>query len=200
MTIPLCDPGVPSGDRRGWTTLDLAGKRERLLSAAGEVFARQGLDAPMSDVAEVAGAGVASVYRRFPSKYELLAAVVALRLDQIADAADTALRDGGDRWSALTGMVRTLVERQAADDFLGDARVAVASHPEVIAAAERATVALERLMACARAEGRLRGDATTLDLRLLFAAIRAAKQVEPEQWPRMLELLIDALDTRPRTD
>ena len=50
-------------------------------------------------------------------------------------------------------------------------------------------------MAEARAEGRLRGDATTLDLRLLFAATRAAKQAEPEQWPRMLELMIDALDS-----
>ena len=37
-----------------------------------------------------------------------------------------------------------------------------------------------------------------LDLRLLFAATRAAKQVEPERWPRMLELMIDALDSQPR--
>ena len=39
-----------------------------------------------------------------------------------------------------------------------------------------------------------------VDLRLLFAATRAAKRVEPKEWPRMLELLIDALDSRPRTD
>ena len=92
-------------------------------------------------------------------------------------------------------MLRTLVQRQSADDFLGDARAAVADHPDVIAAAERATEALEPLLAAARAEGRLRSDATTLDLRLLFAATRAARQVEPEQWPRMLELMIDALDS-----
>jgi hypothetical protein len=54
------------------------------------------------------------------------------------------------------------------------------------------------MLAAARAEGRLRPDATALDLRLLFAATRAAKRVEPEQWPRMLELMIDALDTRAR--
>jgi hypothetical protein len=35
-----------------------------------------------------------------------------------------------------------------------------------------------------------------VDLRLLFAATRAAKQVEPTAWRRMLELFIDALDTR----
>jgi AcrR family transcriptional regulator len=188
MIIPPGSTTAVPAARCEWTTLDLEGKRERLLSAAGEVFARNGLDAPMSEVAEAAGAGVASVYRLFASKQELLATLVALRLDQIGDAARAACRREGDPWSALTGMLRMLVQRQAADDFLGDARAAVADHPDVVAATERATVVLDRLLAAARRDGRLRSDATTLDLRLLFAA---------EQWPRMLELLIDALDTRP---
>jgi hypothetical protein len=64
----------------------------------------------------------------------------------------------------------------------------------VAAETERATVALEALMAAARTEGRLRSDATTLDVRLLFAATRAAKKVEPAAWRRTLELFIDALD------
>jgi AcrR family transcriptional regulator len=188
--------GTPPAAPNGWSTLDLDGKRERLLTAAAEVFARQGIDAPMSEVADAAGAGVASVYRRFASKRELLAALVVLRLDQIARAARAAVRDSGDRWSALTAMLHSLVDRLAADDFLGDARAAVASHPDVVTATERATEALERVLAEARHEGRLRADATTLDLRLLFAATRAARQVEPEHWPRMLELMIDALDTQ----
>jgi hypothetical protein len=91
-----------------------------------------------------------------------------------------------------------VVGRQSADNFLGEARVTVDSNPDVIASTARATEAIDRLLAAARAEGRLRADATALDLRLLFAATRAAKRVEPEQWPRMLELMIDALDTQPR--
>jgi AcrR family transcriptional regulator len=178
-----------------WAALDPAAKRERLLSAAAEVFARDGLDAPMPAVAAAAGAGVASVYRQFPSKHELLAALVTRRLEQIAEAAQDAGQRDGDRWSALVEMLWITVERQAADDFLGEARIAVAEHPDVIAAADQATVAIELLLAGARAEGRLRADATTLDLRLLFAATRAAKQVEPQAWPRMLELLIDAFDS-----
>jgi AcrR family transcriptional regulator len=200
MSIPLRtpEPGAPLQDRAGrWSALDPADKRERLLCAATEVFARQGLDAPMSDVADAAGAGVASVYRCFPSKRELLAAVVVRRLNQTARAADEALGQEGDSWSALTGMLTTLVHGQSADDFLGEARVAVNDHPEVVAAASRATAALDRLLAAARAQGRLRADATTLDLRLLFAATRAAKRLEPEGWPRMLALLIDALDSSP---
>ncbi len=61
-------------------------------------------------------------------------------------------------------------------------------------ALQSTVMALERLLAAARAEGRLRADATTLDLRLLFAATRAAKGLEPGAWRRMLELGIDALE------
>ena len=85
--------------------------------------------------------------------------------------------------------------QEAADDLLGEARSAVAEHPDVVAAIVHATEAFEQLLAGARAEGRLRPDATMLDLRLLFAATRAARNVEPEHWPRMLVLMIDALDT-----
>ena len=198
MMIPVSEPEAPSA-RCGWTQLDAGAKRERLLVAATEVFARDGLDAPMSDVAHAAGAGVASVYRLFESKRELLAALVVRRMDAIAAATQEAYEQPGNRWEALTGMVRTLVTTQRADYLIGDARVVVSDHPEVIEAVTRANEAQERLLAAARAEGRLRADATTLDLQLLFAATRAARRVEPDQWQRMLELMIDALDTQRAT-
>jgi AcrR family transcriptional regulator len=193
MMIPLSEPEAASG-RCEWTQLDAAAKRERLLATATEVFARDGLDAPMSVVADAAGAGVASVYRLFESKRELLAALVVRRMDTIAAAAREAYERPGDRWEALTEMVTSLVSAQRADYLIGDARAVVADHPDVIAAVSRASEAQEELLAAARAEGRLRADATTLDLRLLFAATRAARRVEPERWQRMLELMIDALD------
>jgi AcrR family transcriptional regulator len=193
MMIPVTEPEAASG-RAAWTALDAGAKRERLLVAATEVFARDGLDAPMSVVADAAGAGVASVYRLFESKRELLAALVVRRMDAIAAAAHEAYEQPGNRWEALTGMLRSLVSAQRADYLIGDARAAVSDHPDVIDAVTRASEAQERLLAAARAEGRLRADATTLDLRLLFAATRSARRVEPEQWPRMLELMIDALD------
>jgi AcrR family transcriptional regulator len=196
MSIPAhgAEAGAPATG--AWSALASGDKRERLLSAAADVFARHGLDAPMSEVAEAAGAGVASVYRCFPSKHELLAMLVARRMEQMATAATEALARPGDRWSALTDMLTSLVSRQSADNFLGEARVAVAEHPDVIASSARAGEAIDALLDAARAEGRLRADATAVDLRLLFAATRAAKQVEPERWPRMLELMINALDTR----
>ncbi len=203
-SAPVKDPDPPSGgptspssgERSGWSKLDHQAKRERLLEAATEVFAQRGLDAPMSEVAVTAGAGVASVYRAFGSKHELLAALVTRRVNQIAAAAEEADRRGGDRWTALTDMIRSLVEAQRSDYTMLEARMRVSDHPDVAAAVARATEAQERLLAAARAEGRLRADATTLDLRLLFAATRAARNVEPEYWRRMLELMLDALDAR----
>jgi hypothetical protein len=124
--------------------------------------------------------------------------LVARRMDQIADAAVDAVAQPGDRWRALTDLLTGLVNNQSADNFLGEARVAVAENPEVIASSARAEMAIDELLDAGRAEGRLRADASALDMRLLFAATRTAKQVEPENWPRMLELMIDALDSQRR--
>src|ERR1700761_8440912 len=113
MKIPVTEPEAPSG-RGEWTALDAAGKRERLVVAATDVFARDGLDAPMSAVADAAGAGVASVYRMFESKRELLAALVVWRMDEVAAASQAAFEEPGNRWEALTRMLRTLVNTQRA--------------------------------------------------------------------------------------
>jgi AcrR family transcriptional regulator len=200
MTIPVTESERASGSPEGvdarcdWTRLDPGAKRDRLLLAATEVFVRDGLDAPMSDVAAAAGAGVASVYRLFPSKQEVVAALVTRRMNEVSEAAQAARARTTDRWTALTGLLSALVQTQRADYLWGEAQVLVAEHPDVIESGGRATEAVERLLAEARAEGRLRADASTVDLRLLLAATRAARIVEPEHWPRILELLIDALD------
>ena len=148
----------------------------------------------MPAIAAAAGAGIGSVYRQFPSKRDLLAALVVERLKDTQDGADAALASIDGPWVALTGLLWTLAERQAGDDVLGEAMATVSEHPSVQQALATTLEALERLLAAARAEGRLRSDATTLDLRLLFAATRAAGELEPGTWRRMLELGIDALD------
>ncbi len=193
MIVPLPTPGIC------WSDLAAEEKRARLLVAAGEVFARDGVDAPMPAIAAAVGAGVGSVYRQFPSKTDLLAALVVERLQDIEDGAEAALASTQGSWEALIGLLWTLAERQAADDVLGEAMATVSEHTDVQQALASTTDALERLLVAARAEGRLRADATTLDLRLLFAATRAATQLQPDAWQRMLELGIDALDADARS-
>ncbi len=195
MSIP---PLEPASTARCWAELDAEDKRATLLRAAGVVFARDGLDAPMPAVAAAAGAGVGSVYRQFPSKRDLLAALVVERLEDVERRAELALAGSDGPWKALTGLLWTLAERQVADDLVGEAMATVSTHPAVQVALASTTAALERLLSAARAEGRLRADASTLDLRLLFAATRAAVALEPGAWRRMLELGIDALQANGR--
>ncbi len=189
---------IPLSSDTPWVELDPGAKRARLLRAAGEVFARSGLEAPMPQVAVAAGAGVGSVYRQFPSKRELLAALVIERLESVRVEAEAAVEGPAGPWAALVALLWDCAERQAGDDVVGEAFACLSTDPDVDRAYAAAMAALERLLEAGRVEGRLRPDATAGDLRLLLSATRAAGQLEPGSWRRMLELGIDALDTRPR--
>lgn len=182
---------IPVTEERAWSGLDADGKRRCLLRAAGEVFSRDGLDAPMPAIAVAAGAGVASIYRQFPSKPDLLAALVVERLEEVEADALAALQGGRLARDALVALLRAYVERQSRDDLVAEAMATVSSHPDVERAYADATAALEALMSAAKPEG-LRDDATVLDLRILFAATRAAKEIEAGAPARVLELWLDA--------
>jgi AcrR family transcriptional regulator len=192
MSIPQSREDLTSTDPGGgWSALSMEDKRERILKAAGRVFSADGLEAPMSEVAAAAGAGVASIYRLFESKHGLFSALVIRRMAQIEGIVAEAERSGGDHWSAFVAMVTMIPE-----PFVAEARALVSDDPEVAGAAARAAAAQERVLIAARDEGRLRADATGADLRLLFTATRSARRLEPDSWTRMLQLMIDALDTR----
>jgi len=181
-----------------WNALDTETKHERILCAAGSLFASEGLGAPMPAVAALAGAGVGSLYRQFPSKRELLAALVIRRLEQIEAAVVDAVTSEGDHWRMLTEMLWTILEHQAVDDFLGEAWTEVEDHPQVQTAAARTHTAIDRLLELARAQGTIREDASALDVRLLFVAARASRQVDRDAWQRVFALMLDGLATTPR--
>jgi AcrR family transcriptional regulator len=189
------DADADAARERPWGALDAAEKRERLLRAAGEVFARDGIEAPMPAVAAAAGAGVGSVYRQFPSKEDLLAALVVRRLDTVTADIEAALARGGEPWAAFVGLLWELADRQASDDVVAEAMATVTEHPSVAVRATRCEQRLEELLAAGRERGALRPDASPRDVRLLLAAVRAVRrrEPEPESWRRMLELGIDGL-------
>jgi AcrR family transcriptional regulator len=181
-----------------WSDLGTIAKHERLLSAAAHLFATEGLDAPMPAVAALAGAGVGSLYRQFPSKRELLAALVVRRLDQIGEAAATASGQSGDHWLGLNNMLWTFAERQADAAFLGDAWTEVQTHEQVQAAADRAYREFDKLLGLARAEGTLRPDASGLDVRLIFVAVRTSREVDANAWKRVVTVMLDGLAAKPQ--
>jgi AcrR family transcriptional regulator len=190
MAIP---PQAPPPDSADWTELDADAKRARLLAVSHAVFAEHGLDAPMPAVAAAAGVGVGSLYRQFPSKRELLAALVIERLAEVAAVAEAARESRAGAWTALTAFLWDHSERAIADDVLAEAISRTQVDPEVRRARARSTAALDELLAAAKEEGEVREDATVLDLRLVFSSARAAEGVEPGAWRRALELGIDAL-------
>jgi AcrR family transcriptional regulator len=93
------------------TTLrkDAENNRRRLLIAAREVFAEQGLDATMHDVARHAGVGVGTAYRRFANKHELMDAILEDQVNELEDV----LRDSLAEPDAWAGIV-TYLERSLA--------------------------------------------------------------------------------------
>src|SRR5947208_14159980 len=79
---------------------DAAQNRERLLTAASELFAERGLNVTLNDIAHHAGVGVGTAYRRFANKEAVIDALFEQRLREVAALADDALRDD-DAWNCL---------------------------------------------------------------------------------------------------
>jgi AcrR family transcriptional regulator len=96
---------------------DAARNLDRVLAAAREVFAEQGADAQVDDVARRAGVGVGTVYRRFPNKEALLEAVLAQRMAELDARAAEALA-GNDPLAALAALVGALIGAAAEDRTL----------------------------------------------------------------------------------
>jgi AcrR family transcriptional regulator len=178
--------------RRSWSDLEPPEKREHLLDIATAVFTEEGLEAPMPRVASAAGIGIGSLYRSYASKHDLVAALLLRQLgllrQEVQDAAEHR-----DAWGAIETSVRRIAERQATNKLLSEALGLTSERRDVAAALAEVSLAWQGLIDRARADETVRSDATVKDIRLLFAAARAADEVEPGGRERILDLLLKAL-------
>ena len=113
---------------------------------------------PLEDVAEEAGVGIATVYRRFPTRDHLVAACFEHRLEEYARAAEEALL-APDGWSGFRSYVERICGMQAADRGLKD--VLTRTFPDARALEAHRARGYElsvRLIERAQAEGTLRAD------------------------------------------
>jgi AcrR family transcriptional regulator len=158
----------------------------RVLEAAAEAFAEHGPDVSVDAIARRAGVGNATVFRRFPTKGALIAAVVQVRVRELTALADAALEDE-DAGAALTAFLWRAAELQARDRGLYECLDRCLLSPEV-AELEQAVV---RLVERAQAAGALRADIGARDVpALVGAAIRVAPQ---GQWRRYVGVVLDGL-------
>src|SRR3954471_14352122 len=119
---------------------DARRNREAVMAAAKKLFADQGLDAQMPDVAKAAKVGVGTVYRHFPTKDDLIAALAAERFELLAERAQEALEEE-DPWGSLCDFIRFAAQIQADDRGLCEV---MSSRPEVMNASALA-VGLDEL-------------------------------------------------------
>ena len=175
---------------------DAARNRAAILAVARDVFAEQGLEAPLEVIAARAGVGIATLYRRFPTREKLVAAALVEKIAQYAQAAEQAL-EVPDPWAGFAGFVQRICELQACDRGLGDLLSMTLSAGEQVEQLRRtANENVITLIERAKASSTLRDDFVGEDLLLLLIATAAVMQVTradaPDAWRRFVALALDA--------
>lgn len=176
---------------------DAARNRAAIVEAARTVFAEQGLDAPLDDIARLAGTGNATLYRRFPTRGDLIEAVFAERMVEELDAVEAALANP-DPWAGFASYVTTVGTMQARDRGIADlVTMDVTRAPEIEAVRARAFKGLVTLIARARATGALRQDFSSQDIMLLLMAnaglVERAHAISAQASARLIHVLLDGL-------
>jgi AcrR family transcriptional regulator len=169
----------------------------RVLDAAREVFAEHGIDAPVSEIAERAGVGVGTIFRRFPTKEDLLVAVVRQRTSQLIEAADAALAEP-NAGAALRRFMETAAAMQISDRCWCDATGTDLFGREGIRELVDVLVSkLAALLARAQASGDVRADVRALDLPVLLTGVAKSglllEDAAPGAWKRYLGIVFDGL-------
>jgi AcrR family transcriptional regulator len=175
---------------------DVRRNRDALLAAAREEFAGRGLSAPLEHVARRAGLGIATLYRHFPSRVELVDALLTCAVRARIEVAGRALAMP-DAWAGFAHYLTETCRLEAADRAVND--LMSVRLPESTAAEVAKTELYHlvgQLIARAQAAGRLREDLTAEDLCLVTWAnariIAATGEVAPGAWQRHVGFLLDA--------
>jgi AcrR family transcriptional regulator len=169
-----------------------------VLDAAAEVFAERGPDASIDEIAQRAGVGHGTVFRRFPTKDALLAAVLGRRLDQLADQAE-ALVESGAPESAFEEFVWLAADACGRDRALFDGVPRCECFPEVSDAKARVHTCASELIERAQSAGGLRDDVTADDVEALIGStmLAASRAESPEAWRRYISVVLAGLRPEP---
>ena len=175
---------------------DARRNREAVIAAARELFADQGLDAQMPDIARAANVGVGTVYRHFSTKDDLIAALAADRFERMAQKARESL-EADDPWEGLCDLIRFAVQIQADDRGLCEV---MGSRPGVMGAAAEAAglpELSERLVKRAQRSGDLRRDLEWEDIPMIACGLGSVTHTATGpamgRWPRLIEIILDGL-------
>ncbi|SDU86405.1 DNA-binding transcriptional regulator, AcrR family [Microlunatus sagamiharensis] len=179
---------------------DALRNRTALVDAARAAFLDVGEDASLEGIARGAGVGIGTLYRHFPRREDLVAAVYAEELDAVVEVADALVGGGGTAAAAF----RAWADRYA--EFVAAKRgMAEMLRPGALAGAAadagtrgRVTEVVRRFLDAGRADGSLRDDLDAGDVTTTLVGVFLATRdtTDPHQLGRLLDLVIGGLGSR----
>lgn len=179
---------------------DARRNRERVLAAAMTVFAEQGADASVAEIARRAGVGAGTLFRHFPTKHDLLLASLEAGFDDVQTAIVEA-EALADPWEALVHVLMVCAEIQARDRaFLQSIGPELFREPSLQRRNNERMANLGTLIERAQAAGVVRGDLRAEDVPFLLSAVGGATgkcgasgATDPDLWRRYLGIVLDGL-------
>lgn len=177
---------------------DAQRNREALLEAAAEAFAEGGVDVSAGEIARRAGVAKGTLFRHFPAKRDLLAAVLAHRMRVLQELVAAVSHERPPGLGAVAELMSRGAEMLAADRSFFDAAMRdAAGESQLLGVKLELMAALDALVEGAQACGEVREDVTGIDLAMLMMAATntcaPAQERDPELWRRYLALMIDGL-------
>ncbi|WP_019930501.1 TetR/AcrR family transcriptional regulator [Nocardia sp. BMG111209] len=183
---------------------DAARNQQRILTAARQLFAERGLEVTLDDVAEAAGVGVGTVYRRYANKQELIAEVFERHVDAMAEAAESAYADP-DPWAGLVKLLEYACRHMADNRGFGAVMLELPDAMErFVSMRDRVKPAIATVIDRARDAGVLRPDIASSDFFAIVGMVESvaafSRSVNPDVWRRYLDIVLDGIrgDDQPR--
>jgi AcrR family transcriptional regulator len=179
---------------------DAERNRQRVIEAARDLFASRGLEATLNEVAHHAGLGVGTVYRRFPTKEELLEAIFEDGMKDLTALAESALCHDNS-WDGFVWFIERMCEMTATDRGMREIAFSKAYGGDRVEAARvRLVPTLSKLVERARNDGYLRPELSPTDMPILGllagTVSEFAGHVDGELWRRYVAILIDGMRHR----
>jgi AcrR family transcriptional regulator len=178
---------------------DAEQNRERLIAAAEAVFGSQGPSGTTEEVARLAGVGIATVFRHFPTKEALVEAALVAHFDRLTARANS-LRQDADPGQALASLVRAMVSEASTKVTLASA---ASGEVQLTGGARAASDQLRQALAAAlrRAQdsGAVGDSVTVNELYLLIRALaQASATASPDKKTlnQAVEIVLSGLLTR----
>ncbi|GAA1736777.1 TetR/AcrR family transcriptional regulator [Isoptericola hypogeus] len=187
-------------DDHGPLRSDARQNRDRIVEAARRLFAARGVDVPVATVARHAGVGVATLYRRFPTREALVEQAFAEEFAACTAAVRRAAADP-DPWQGFATAVGKVCEMQSVDRGFGAAFLAaLPQSPHLAQERDQVFAVLGDLVRRAQAAGSLRPDFTLDDLALVVMANSGIVAAAPEGARRASRRLVGYLLSGFRAD